>query len=243
MKEFATRSLAAAPPAAGSGTPLAIGAINVHGPVQGNADGAFVSLGRSARTETRMSIDRGPRQVFNVFVVDHPHSRRRRLGRLLVLILVAGLVTIVPLAYASPADPAWIAGIYDTADYDDVVSMLTEMNGTGAAEWHRPVEPSPAVDAEYTGAAVPASGVLLGSRLRSPPDRAQSRLLSSSVSSLLDLEPSLTTTSPLRNPGRKNSLAWESKASDVSGSTFASSNQRGRHRARRVARNRDHPGR
>jgi hypothetical protein len=41
---------------------------------------------------------------------------------LLLLLAVGGLT---PLAYASPPDPAWIRGIYDDADYDDVVDLVT----------------------------------------------------------------------------------------------------------------------
>lgn len=41
---------------------------------------------------------------------------------LLLLFLVGGLT---PLAYASPPDPSWIGGIYDDADYDDVIVMIT----------------------------------------------------------------------------------------------------------------------
>jgi hypothetical protein len=41
---------------------------------------------------------------------------------LLLLLLVSGLTS---LAYASPPDPSWIRGIYDGADYDDVVVMIT----------------------------------------------------------------------------------------------------------------------
>jgi hypothetical protein len=40
----------------------------------------------------------------------------------LLLLAVGGLT---PLAYASPPDPAWIRGIYDGADYDDVVDLVT----------------------------------------------------------------------------------------------------------------------
>jgi hypothetical protein len=41
---------------------------------------------------------------------------------LLLLLLVGGLTL---LAYASPPDPTWIRGIYDDADYDDVIVMIT----------------------------------------------------------------------------------------------------------------------
>jgi hypothetical protein len=45
------------------------------------------------------------------------------------LVFVAILTAIIPLAYASPSDPSWIAGVYDADDYDDVVQMLTEALG------------------------------------------------------------------------------------------------------------------
>lgn len=66
------------------------------------------------------------RQLFCDSVVDQSHERRRYLhgrrpGRLLVLALFGCMAVLVPLAYASPADPLWIAGIYDAADDDDVV--------------------------------------------------------------------------------------------------------------------------
>ena len=41
----------------------------------------------------------------------------------LLLLLPIGALTA--LAYASPPDPSWIRGIYDDADYDDVVEMIT----------------------------------------------------------------------------------------------------------------------
>jgi len=39
------------------------------------------------------------------------------------------LVLSVALAYASPPDPSWIAGIYDDCDYDDVVGLVTNVTG------------------------------------------------------------------------------------------------------------------
>ena len=46
-----------------------------------------------------------------------------------VLVLAALLVGLVPLAYASPPDQTWLAGLYDNADYDDVVIALTSTVG------------------------------------------------------------------------------------------------------------------
>ena len=33
-------------------------------------------------------------------------------------------------SHASPPDPTWISGIYDDADYDDVVCLITSGHGT-----------------------------------------------------------------------------------------------------------------
>ena len=46
------------------------------------------------------------------------------------MVWVAGLLTVllvvlVPMAWASPIDPSWIKGVYDDADFDDVVTYLT----------------------------------------------------------------------------------------------------------------------
>jgi hypothetical protein len=49
-------------------------------------------------------------------------------SRLIVLVAV-GLVGLTcgltPVAYATPADPSWISGLYDGADYDDVVFLVS----------------------------------------------------------------------------------------------------------------------
>ena len=42
---------------------------------------------------------------------------------------VVVLATLPALAYASPPDPAWIQGIYDDADGDDIVALA--LSGTG----------------------------------------------------------------------------------------------------------------
>ncbi len=54
---------------------------------------------------------------------------------LIILFLLATLVGLVPLAHASPPDPAWISGLYDDADYDNVIAAATSMVG--------PEEPAP----------------------------------------------------------------------------------------------------
>jgi hypothetical protein len=48
---------------------------------------------------------------------------------LLAPALTAILAVLIPLAYASPPDPTWIAGIYSDADYDDAVVALVSVAG------------------------------------------------------------------------------------------------------------------
>ena len=55
-------------------------------------------------------------------------ARGLRITLALLLLLLGGGLT--SLAYASPPDPAWIRGIYDDADYDDVVVLITSTAAT-----------------------------------------------------------------------------------------------------------------
>jgi len=48
----------------------------------------------------------------------------RRLLVAAALLLLLPLGGLASLAYASPPDPSWISGIYDGADFDDVVVMI-----------------------------------------------------------------------------------------------------------------------
>jgi hypothetical protein len=43
----------------------------------------------------------------------------------LVWLLAAVLIVLTPMAWASPVDPSWIAGVYDGGDFDDAVNFLT----------------------------------------------------------------------------------------------------------------------
>ena len=44
---------------------------------------------------------------------------------IVALLLLGVLVALTPLAHARPPDPTWIAGLWDDADYDDVVLLVT----------------------------------------------------------------------------------------------------------------------
>src|SRR5213594_1899261 len=47
------------------------------------------------------------------------------LRRLVGLTLVAVVLALVPAAHASPPDQSWIPGLYDNADFEDVVLLIT----------------------------------------------------------------------------------------------------------------------
>src|SRR5215813_7892827 len=69
-----------------------------------------------------------------------PSRRCRSRGRAIYTILpiVVTLMLLPTIAFATPPDPWWVAGLYDGADGDDVVSLVYETAGVEAA-WTRPV--------------------------------------------------------------------------------------------------------
>jgi len=46
-----------------------------------------------------------------------------------IFFLAALIVSVVCLAHASPPDPTWIPGIYDTGDFDDVIGIVLSIDG------------------------------------------------------------------------------------------------------------------
>ena len=52
-----------------------------------------------------------------------------KLQRAVNLLLIVALLALTPLAQASPPDQTWIGGLYDDADYDDVVLIITTSMG------------------------------------------------------------------------------------------------------------------
>jgi len=51
-------------------------------------------------------------------------NHRRGQDRAILVWLILALLSIVPLAHASPPDSLWIAGIYDEADFDDIMATV-----------------------------------------------------------------------------------------------------------------------
>ncbi|OLB99223.1 MAG: hypothetical protein AUH30_05440 [Candidatus Rokubacteria bacterium 13_1_40CM_68_15] len=64
--------------------------------------------------------------------------------RLVGLFLAAAILVLPPAAHASPPDQSWFPGLYDNADFDDVVLLITSNLGAiqPAIVWSaRPVAP------------------------------------------------------------------------------------------------------
>jgi hypothetical protein len=76
--------------------------------------------------EAAILLDRIQKQPVDL-VVDQLRGCKERmcLQRFLALVLLASLIALYPLAFASPPDPVWLTGIYDDADMDDVVWVIS----------------------------------------------------------------------------------------------------------------------
>jgi hypothetical protein len=55
---------------------------------------------------------------------------------MIIWLVAIVLGALVPFAYATPLDPTYIPGIWDNADYDDVVILAT--SSSGATDSHTP---------------------------------------------------------------------------------------------------------
>jgi hypothetical protein len=95
---------------------------------------------------------------------------RRRSPRFFLPVLLAGVIGLCPLAYASPPDPVWIHGFYDDADHDDVIVLLTNSAAV--------IDPPPVRVGHLClvaglpaslYASAPSGASVLAVRLRSPP--------------------------------------------------------------------------
>jgi len=51
------------------------------------------------------------------------------LRRFVGLLLTAAILALAPVAHASLPDQSWISGLYDNADFDDVVLLITSNLG------------------------------------------------------------------------------------------------------------------
>src|SRR5215469_3676461 len=59
-----------------------------------------------------------------------PEPSRSMWRAILTLLPIALAIILLPaIAFASPPDPSWVAGIYDGADGDDIVSLVYDTAG------------------------------------------------------------------------------------------------------------------
>src|SRR5437879_3996521 len=73
--------------------------------------------------------------------------------RILGLLLIMTALALMPAAYASPPDPTWIAGLYDNADFADVVVFIVEYVGAvqpRIISWSRPLSAVGRVECGHT---------------------------------------------------------------------------------------------
>ena len=94
------------------------------------------------------------------------------------LVVMVSIILTVPLAYASPPDPTWIPGLYDDADYDDVVGLATD--GTGASNRQAPprVEQGPVASALLREPGPTPDSSLRTDMTRGPPVEARDATVS-----------------------------------------------------------------
>jgi len=100
-------------------------------------------------------------------ILDRLHAPRPH--GLSAMSLVLLIIALTALAHASPADPTWIAGIYEGADFDDVISLVIDTpvsidNACSKLEIPRPSS----VEVLSWGAPIRAGSVQLRP-LRGPP--------------------------------------------------------------------------
>jgi hypothetical protein len=95
----------------------------------------------------------------------------RALRRLLIGTTVLVVATLSSLAYASPPDPTWIPGVYDDADFDDVIWLVVMQKGLVDSEEVTSLHflPPPALVLLATPEDVPASHSVPTLHARAPP--------------------------------------------------------------------------
>src|SRR5262245_36955685 len=141
-------------------------------------------------------------------LVGHGDGQKGRLcgvglPAVLALLLLSGLFVIIPLAYAGPPDPTWIGGIYDNADYDDVVGFVTDGTAASSGQLRARVTLGLETCTVLPGPDQVPSRILCAEMNRGPPAIAASTLLDRR-------QPSRSTSSSLR---RRMAFALSSTSS------------------------------
>lgn len=62
-----------------------------------------------------------------------------------VIVLVALMLAVTPLAYSDPPEPTWIGGFWDEADFDNFVECITSASALLRAPITRELRPDPVI--------------------------------------------------------------------------------------------------
>ncbi len=76
---------------------------------------------------------------------------RPRMG--LATLLALAILTLAAFAHAGPPDETWWPGIYDAADFDDVIVLVTSLKGAPPDAAVTVTQPGPLVSALVVSAA------------------------------------------------------------------------------------------
>jgi len=104
-----------------------------------------------------------------------PSQRQRSrpgpsLARAWRIVVVAMVLALIPvLAAASPPDPAWIGGIYDAADGDEIVTMIGDQAGCHGVAGYAICRPLPLPQALHEMDSCTAQGFSRQRLIRGPP--------------------------------------------------------------------------
>ena len=136
--------------------------------------------------------------------------------------IVLVLLLLPAIAFASPPDPSWIAGIYDGADGDDVVNLVCETWAVSAVA-SSDVGPLPSTPGRPIEMITPR---LAGSRFaqgpRAPPavgSKVSVHGFMFRACSTLTASPKKLTLLARRSPNSESCLGHRRKAADAAGGT------------------------
>ena len=108
-----------------------------------------------------------------------PPSQRQRsrpgpsLARRWWIVFVAMVLALIPvIAAASPPDPAWIGGIYDPADGDEIVTLIGDQASSHAVAAYAICPPPPLLQALHQLEPCTAPGFSTQRLTRGPPPRS-----------------------------------------------------------------------
>src|SRR5215469_5444984 len=104
-----------------------------------------------------------------MIILDRLHAPRPDGVSAMLLVLL--MVAPITLAHASPPDQTWLAGVYDQADFDDVVCLLTSALEATDSTVAPEASPCLALAPKLCPATVawPASAPAYSAPLRAPP--------------------------------------------------------------------------